>query len=174
MVKSRSPGHAKSRMVKAVSSGLLVKHRSSSAAALQSFACQARRLLEVTPAERLLPVPPARPHTLARRLAPASPICARSAAAVTCSALRSCPFWRTPCLPSRRPQLDFLTDRLNRRCSSGLSGKTKKQEFQAGTTIWPLAATTLGRSPTIVLPPFFRVTALAPPPPGRLRSIQSP
>ncbi len=42
---------------------------------------QVRRLLGVTPAERLLPVPPARPETLARRLAPAGsdlcPVCRR-------------------------------------------------------------------------------------------------
>jgi hypothetical protein len=34
---------------------------------------QARRLLQVTPAQRLLPVPPARPEALVRRLAPAAP-----------------------------------------------------------------------------------------------------
>jgi len=34
---------------------------------------RARRLLEVTPADRLLPVPPARPEALTRRLAPAAP-----------------------------------------------------------------------------------------------------
>ncbi len=42
---------------------------------------QARRLLEVTPAQRLLPVPPARPDSLARRLAPnlpdLCPVCRR-------------------------------------------------------------------------------------------------
>jgi len=42
---------------------------------------QARRLLEVTPAERLLPVPPARPEGLVRRLAPnlpdLCPVCRR-------------------------------------------------------------------------------------------------
>jgi hypothetical protein len=42
---------------------------------------QARRLLEVTPAERLLPLPPPRPEALAPRLAPAlpdlCPVCGR-------------------------------------------------------------------------------------------------
>jgi len=47
----------------------------------QSGMEQARRLLEVTPAQLLLPVPPARPDTLARRLAPPHsdlcPVCGR-------------------------------------------------------------------------------------------------
>ncbi len=42
-------------------------------AAAESGLQQARRLLQVTPAEQLLPVPPARPDTLALRLAPAGP-----------------------------------------------------------------------------------------------------
>ncbi len=68
---------------------------------------QVRRLLEVTPAQRLLPVPPARPDSLARRLTPnlpdLCPVCRRGhmlRAEIVPVPARSPPAWPTAAIES--------------------------------------------------------------------------